>query len=155
VLQNLDIAGGVHRRAWSMLRARRGVPENVQEAMETVGLADLWDRPAGILAHGQKQWLEIGMLLVQNAKVMFLDETVAGMSHDEREETGALLRRISPERTIIVIEHDMDFVRNHADIVTVMHAGKVLAEGSVAEIQANAQVQEVYLGRSPEGARNG
>jgi urea transport system ATP-binding protein len=86
---------------------------------------------------------------------MVLDETVAGMSHEEREETGALLRRIAPERTIVVIEHDMDFVRNHADIVTVMHAGKVLAEGSVAEIQANAQVQEVYLGRSPEGARNG
>jgi len=152
VLQNLDIAGGVHRRAWSMLRARRGIPDYVQEAMETVGLADLRDRPAGILAHGQKQWLEIGMLLVQDAKVMFLDETVAGMSHEEREETGALLRRIAPSRTIVVIEHDMDFVRNYADIVTVLHAGKVLAEGSVAEIQANAAVQEVYLGRSTEGA---
>jgi urea transport system ATP-binding protein len=152
VLQNLDIAGGVHRRPWSMLRARRGVPDYVQEAMETVGLADLRDRPAGILAHGQKQWLEIGMLLVQDAKVMFLDETVAGMSHEEREETGALLRRIAPSRTIVVIEHDMDFVRNYADVVTVLHAGKVLAEGSVAEIQANPQVQEVYLGRRPEGA---
>jgi len=155
VLQNLDIAGGVHRRSWSMLRARRGVPEYVQEAMQTVGLADLWDCPAGILAHGQKQWLEIGMLLVQDAKVMFLDETVAGMSHEEREETGALLRRIAPERTIVVIEHDMEFVRNHADIVTVLHAGKVLAEGSVAEIQGNARVQEVYLGRSTEGATHG
>ena len=152
VLQNLDIAGGVHRRPWSMLRARRGVPDYVQEAMETVGLADLRDRPAGILAHGQKQWLEIGMLLVQDAKVMFLDETVAGMSHEEREETGVLLRRIAPSRTIVVIEHDMDFVRNYADVVTVLHAGKVLAEGSVAEIQANPQVQEVYLGRSTEGA---
>jgi len=152
VLQNLDIAGGVHRRPWSMVFARRGVPDYVQEAMETVGLADLRDRPAGILAHGQKQWLEIGMLLVQDAKVMFLDETVAGMSHEEREETGALLRRIAPSRTIVVIEHDMDFVRNYADAVTVLHAGKVLAEGSVAEIQANPQVQEVYLGRRPEGA---
>lgn len=152
VLQNLDIAGGVHRRSWSMLRARRGIPDYVQEAMETVGLADLKDRPAGILAHGQKQWLEIGMLLVQDAKVMFLDETVAGMSHEEREETGELLRRIAPSRTIVVIEHDMDFVRNYADIVTVLHAGKVLAEGTVAEIQANPQVQEVYLGRSTEGA---
>jgi len=151
VLQNLDIAGGVHRRSWSMLRARRGIPDYVQEAMETVGLADLRNRPAGILAHGQKQWLEIGMLLVQDAKVMFLDETVAGMSHEERDETGALLRRIAPTRTIVVIEHDMDFVRNYADIVTVLHAGKVLAEGSVAEIQSNAQVQEVYLGRSTEG----
>lgn len=152
VLQNLDIAGGVHRRAWSMLRARRGIPDYVAEALETVGLADLKDRPAGVLAHGQKQWLEIGMLLVQDAKVLFLDETVAGMSHEERAETGALLRRIAPTRTIVVIEHDMDFVRTYADIVTVLHAGKVLAEGSVAEIQANPQVQEVYLGRSTEGA---
>ncbi|MET3963838.1 urea transport system ATP-binding protein [Marmoricola sp. OAE513] len=152
VLQNLDIAGGVHRKAWGMLRARRGIPDYVAEAMETVGLADLKDRPAGILAHGQKQWLEIGMLLVQDAKVMFLDETVAGMSHEERDETGELLRRIAPSRTIVVIEHDMDFVRNYADIVTVLHAGKVLAEGTVAEIQANPKVQEVYLGRSVEGA---
>ena len=150
VLQNLDIAGGVHRRAWSMLRARKGIPDYVQEAMETVGLADLHDRPAGVLAHGQKQWLEIGMLLVQDAQVMFLDETVAGMSHEERDETGELLRRIAPNRTIVVIEHDMDFVRNYADVVTVMHAGKVLAEGSVAEIQANPRVQEVYLGRQIE-----
>jgi urea transport system ATP-binding protein len=152
VLQNLDIAGGVHRSAWGMLRARRGVPEYVERALETIGLSALRHKPAGILAHGQKQWLEIGMLLVQDAKVMFLDETVAGMSAEERQETGALLRRISPERTIVVIEHDMDFVRSFADVVTVMHAGKVLTEGTVAEIQANQQVQEVYLGRSVEAA---
>ena len=152
VLQNLDIAGGIHRKAWRMPLARRGTPDYVERALETIGLADLRDRPAGVLAHGQKQWLEIGMLLVQDAKVMFLDETVAGMSAEEREETGDLLRRISPSRTIVVIEHDMDFVRTFADIVTVMHAGKVLTEGTVAEIQANRQVQEVYLGRSAEGA---
>ena len=151
VLQNLDIAGGVHRTAWSLILARRKVPAYVEQALETIGLQDLHHRPAGILAHGQKQWLEIGMLLVQDAKVMFLDETVAGMSAEEREETGELLRRISPSRTIVVIEHDMDFVRTFADIVTVMHAGKVLTEGNVAEIQANHQVQEVYLGRSAEG----
>ncbi|MFT4264237.1 MAG: urea ABC transporter ATP-binding protein UrtD [Nocardioides sp.] len=148
VLQNLDIAGGLHRRAWGMVRARRGIPSYVEEAMETVGLADLRHRPAGILAHGQKQWLEIGMLLVQDANVMFLDETVAGMSAEERDETGELLRRIAPERTIVVIEHDMEFVRNYADFVTVLHAGKVLTEGSVAEIQADERVQEVYLGRT-------
>lgn len=152
VLQNLDIAGGVHRSAWGMVLARRSVPAYVEEALETIGLSDLRHRPAGILAHGQKQWLEIGMLLVQDAKVMFLDETVAGMSAEEREETGELLRRIAPDRTIVVIEHDMDFVRTFADIVTVMHGGKVLTEGSVAEIQANPKVQEVYLGRSAEGA---
>ena len=95
------------------------------------------------------------MLLVQDAKVMFLDETVAGMSHEERDQTGELLRRIAPSRTIVVIEHDMDFVRNHADVVTVLHAGKVLAEGSVAEIQGNARVQEVYLGRHIEEVSHG
>jgi urea transport system ATP-binding protein len=152
VLQNLDIAGGVHRNARSMLRARRGVPSYVQDALETIGLTDLRDRPAGVLAHGQKQWLEIGMLLVQDAKVMLLDEPVAGMSAEERDETGALLHRIGSERTIVVIEHDMDFVRTFADIVTVMHAGKVLTEGTVAEIQSDPRVQEVYLGRTVEGA---
>jgi urea transport system ATP-binding protein len=151
VLQNLDIAAGVHRGAWRLALPRRRVPEVVEEALETIGLSALRDRPAGILAHGQKQWLEIGMLLVQDAKVMFLDETVAGMSAEEREETGDLLRRIGTERTIIVIEHDMDFVRTYADAVTVMHAGRVLAEGSVADIQANERVQEVYLGRTAVG----
>jgi urea transport system ATP-binding protein len=105
-----------------------------------------------VLAHGQKQWLEIGMLLVQDSRVMFLDETVAGMSADERNATGELLRRIAPERTIVVIEHDMEFVRTFADHVTVMHTGKVLTEGSVAEIQADARVQEVYLGRTARAA---
>ena len=150
VLQNLDIAGGVHRRAWRMLAARRSVPSYVEEALETIGLSALRDMPAGVLAHGQKQWLEIGMLLVQDAKVMFLDETVAGMSADERAQTGELLRRIGAERTIVVIEHDMDFVRTYADVVTVMHAGKVLTEGTVAEVQANREVQEVYLGRQAD-----
>jgi len=152
VLQNLDIAGGVHRSAWRMMLARRSVPTYVEEALETIGLSDLRHRPAGILAHGQKQWLEIGMLLVQDARVMFLDETVAGMSAEEREETGELLRRIAPDRTIVVIEHDMDFVRTFADVVTVMHGGTVLTEGTVTEIQADPRVQEVYLGRSAEGA---
>ncbi len=150
VLQNLDIAGGVHRPAWRMLLARRGTPSYVEEALETIGLAHLRDKPAGVLAHGQKQWLEIGMLLVQDARVMLLDEPVAGMSAEEREETGELLRRIGRERTIVVIEHDMEFVRSYADVVTVLHAGKVLAEGTVSDIQADPRVQEVYLGRTPE-----
>ncbi|MBU1802021.1 urea ABC transporter ATP-binding protein UrtD [Nocardioides sp.] len=152
VLQNLDIAGGVHRSAWSMLRARRGVPTYVEEALETIGLTALRDKPAGTLAHGQKQWLEIGMLLVQDAKVMLLDEPVAGMSAEEREQTGELLQRIGHDRTIVVIEHDMDFVRSFADVVTVMHAGAVLAEGSIAEIQADERVQEIYLGHQPDTA---
>ena len=87
------------------------MPERVEQALETIGLTALAHRPAGILAHGQKQWLEVGMLLVQDAKVMFLDETVAGMSAEEREETGELLKRIVGDRTIVVIEHDMEFMR--------------------------------------------
>ncbi|GAA3540771.1 urea ABC transporter ATP-binding protein UrtD [Aeromicrobium flavum] len=148
VLQNLDIAGGVHRKAWQLVLPRRGVPDYVASALETIGLSHLADTPAGFLAHGQKQWLEIGMLLVQDASVMLLDEPVAGMSAEEREATGDLLRRIGADRTIVVIEHDMDFVRSFADHVTVMHAGRILAEGSVADVQADPRVQEVYLGHA-------
>lgn len=155
VLQNLDIAAGVHRQARQSIFARGRVPERVEDALETIGLAELAHRPAGILAHGQKQWLEIGMLLVQDAKVMFLDETVAGMSGAEREETGELLKRIVPDRTIVVIEHDMDFMRRYADIVTVMHSGSVLSEGTVAEVQADQRVQEVYMGTASQAVAHG
>jgi urea transport system ATP-binding protein len=155
VLQNLDIAAGMHRRKGRLLLARGKVPESVEQALETIGLTAHAHRPAGVLAHGQKQWLEVGMLLVQDAKVMFLDETVAGMSSAEREETGELLKRIVGDRTIVIIEHDMEFMRRYADFVTVMHSGKVLAEGTVAEIQADEKVQEVYLGTVAEVAANG
>jgi urea transport system ATP-binding protein len=155
VLQNLDIAAGVHRKARRSIFARGRIPDRVEQALETIGLASLAHRPAGILAHGQKQWLEVGMLLVQDAKVMFLDETVAGMSGEEREETGELLKRIVGDRTIIIIEHDMDFMRRYADFVTVMHTGTVLAEGTVAEVQADQKVQEVYLGTTAEAANHG
>ena len=155
VLQNLDIAAGVHRKASRSIFARGKVPERVEQALETIGLTALANKPAGILAHGQKQWLEIGMLLVQDAQLMFLDETVAGMSGGERDETGELLQRIKGDRTIIVIEHDMDFMRRYADFVTVMHSGKVLAEGTVAEVQADQQVQEVYLGSATQEAPHG
>jgi urea transport system ATP-binding protein len=155
VLQNLDIAAGVHRKTSRLIFARGKVPERVEQALDTIGLAALAHRPAGVLAHGQKQWLEVGMLLVQDAKVMFLDETVAGMSPAEREETGELLKRIVGDRTIVVIEHDMEFMRRYADFVTVMHSGSVLAEGTVAEIQADQQVQEVYLGTAREAAVRG
>ena len=155
VLQNLDIAAGVHRKTIMSIRARGRIPERVEQSLETIGLTSLAHRPAGVLAHGQKQWLEVGMLLVQDAKVMFLDETVAGMSAGEREETGDLLKRIVGDRTIVVIEHDMEFMRRYADFVTVMHSGAVLAEGTVAEIQADQQVQKVYLGTVTEVSANG
>ncbi|MEU6546730.1 urea ABC transporter ATP-binding protein UrtD [Streptomyces sp. NPDC046859] len=150
VLQNLDIAAGAGRGPLTMLRRRKGVPEEVARALETTGLTDLRDRPAGVLAHGQKQWLEIGMLLVKDVRLLLLDEPVAGMSHDERDATGRLLQRIGEDRTVVVIEHDMDFMRSFARSVSVLHAGKVLSEGSVTEVQADAKVQEVYLGRATE-----
>ncbi len=146
VLQNLDIAAGAGRSALTLLRRRRNVLPQIEEALATIGLTDLRDCKAGILPHGQKQWLEIGMLLVQDADVLLLDEPVAGMSHEEREESGNLLRRIGAERTVVVVEHDMDFMRAFATSVTGLARGKVIADGSVEEIQAHPMVQQVYLG---------
>lgn len=146
VLQNLDIAAGMHRSALSLLRARRGVDPVIERALEETGLGNQRDTPAGILSHGQKQWLEIGMMLVQEPRALLLDEPVAGMSHDERTATGELLQRIAQHRIVLVVEHDMDFMRRYASRVTVLHQGKVLSEGAVAQVQADPKVQEVYLG---------
>ncbi len=148
VLQNLDIAAGAGRGPLTLLRRRRAVPPAVATALETVGLAGVPDRPAGALSHGQKQWLEIGMLLVQDVRLLLLDEPVAGMSQDERDRTGELLGVVARDRTVLVIEHDMDFLRRYAHTVTVMHEGRVLSEGTVAQVQADPRVQEVYLGHS-------
>ncbi len=145
VLQNLDIAVA-RRSAPTLLRRRRGVPPQVSRVLDTVGLTGLVDTAAGALAHGQKQWLEIGMLLVQDAELLMLDEPVAGMSAEERAQTGALLQRIAADHTVIVVEHDMDFMRAFARSVTVLHAGRVLSEGTVAQVQADPAVQQVYLG---------
>jgi urea transport system ATP-binding protein len=152
VLQNLDIAAGKRRSKISLLSWRSGVSDVITAAAEAANLTGVMNRPAGVLSHGEKQWLEIAMLLVLDSKVMFLDEPVAGMSAEEREETGALLQRIGADRVIVVIEHDMDFVRTFANSVTVMHGGRVLSEGTVAQIQADERVQEVYLGRTVDSA---
>ncbi|WP_418277817.1 urea ABC transporter ATP-binding protein UrtD [Isoptericola jiangsuensis] len=146
VLQNLDIAAGARRRPLSLLRSRAVTPDAVEQALETIGLTAQRDVQAGVLAHGQKQWLEIGMLLVQDAHLLLLDEPVAGMTHEEREQTGDLLRRIGTQRVVVVVEHDMEFLRSFADSVTVMHQGRVLAEGTVTEVQNDPAVVEVYLG---------
>jgi urea transport system ATP-binding protein len=146
VLQNLDIAAGLHRSSWSLLRARRGVDPVIEVALDETGLGKERDTPAGILSHGQKQWLEIGMMLVQQPRALLLDEPVAGMSQDERSATGELLHRIAEQRVVLVVEHDMDFMRRYASRVTVLHQGKLLSEGSVAQVQADPKVQEVYLG---------
>ena len=148
VLQNLDIAAGRHRHWASLLRTRRGVDPSIVQALEETGLAGELATPAGILSHGQKQWLEIAMLLVQDARVLLLDEPVAGMSQDERTATGELLQRVAAKRIVLVVEHDMDFMRRFATRVTVLHQCKVLSEGCVADVQSHAGVQQVYLGRA-------
>ncbi|RAY12128.1 urea ABC transporter ATP-binding protein UrtD [Actinomadura craniellae] len=152
VVENLDLAASFRRPLAALLRQRRGVSDTVRAALETIGLTDLAERPAGVLSHGQRQWLEIGMLIAQGPKLLLLDEPVAGMSKDERERTGELLTEIAKDHTVIVIEHDMEFLRRYASQVTVLHEGTVLVEGDVAAVQADPRVQEVYLGRSREDA---
>jgi urea transport system ATP-binding protein len=148
VLENVDLAASYLLPLRRLARRRRGVDTRVAEALQTVGLSAQAGLAAGALSHGQKQWLEIGMLLVQEPSLLLLDEPVAGMSKEERTQTGALLQSIAQTRTLVVVEHDMDFVRRFASTVTVMHEGRILCEGSVADVQANPVVQEVYLGRA-------
>jgi len=153
VLENVDLAANFRRPFTSLFRRRKGVDEEVERALCTVGLWPHAERQAGELSHGQKQWLEIGMLLVQEPRLILLDEPVAGMSKQERVRTGELLQQVAQTRTVMVVEHDMGFLRRFASGVTVMHEGKVLCEGSVAEVQADPRVQEVYLGRSGDERR--
>ncbi|MEU8265750.1 urea ABC transporter ATP-binding protein UrtD [Sphaerisporangium sp. NPDC049002] len=150
VVENLDLAASFRRPLWSLTRRRRGVSDTVAAAMATTGLDALAARPAGVLSHGQRQWLEIGMLIAQRPRLLLLDEPVAGMSGDERARTGELLTEIAKDHTVIVVEHDMDFLRRYASQVTVLHEGKVLVEGSVDQVRADPRVQEVYLGRAKE-----
>jgi urea transport system ATP-binding protein len=148
VVENIDLAASFRMGLFKLLRQRKGISAEVQSAMDTVGLSDHGDRKAGELSHGQKQWLEIAMLLALDPRMLLLDEPVAGMSKEERTQTGDLVTEIAKTRTVMIVEHDMDFVRRFATSVTVMHDGKILTEGSIDEVQANEEVQEVYLGRS-------
>ncbi|WP_406673314.1 urea ABC transporter ATP-binding protein UrtD [Nonomuraea sp. N2-4H] len=152
VLENLDLAATFRKPLWSLARKRSGVSEAVEEALARTGLEELAGRSAGVLSHGQRQWLEIGMLLAQRPRLLLLDEPVAGMSKDERERTGELLTQIADDHTVIVVEHDMEFLRRHASTVTVLHEGKVLVEGSVEQVSGDPRVQEVYLGRRTSDA---
>ena len=148
VFQNLEISFPRGRGVFGCLTFRRtqDVVERVQQIAEEIQLQDHLERDAALLSHGQKQWLEIGMLLMQDPELLMLDEPVAGMSVKEREQTAALLNRICKGRSVIVIEHDMEFVKSIAHKVTVLHQGKILAEGSMESVQANEKVIEVYLG---------
>jgi len=147
-LENLDLAATFRRPLATLLRRRRSVSEVVGTTLERIGLSKVAGRPSAVLSHGQKQWLEIGMLLVQEPKLLLLDEPVAGMSPQERLDTGALLQELAGDHTIVVVEHDMAFLRRFASGVTVLHEGKLLSEGSVEQVQADPIVREVYLGRS-------
>jgi len=145
VRENVD--AGVEPGFWSH-RPKSEIKSRVDEVLEMVGLKDDAGRLAGELAHGQKQWLEIGMVLGSNPKVLMLDEPVAGLPDEETERTAELVRSLrSPQRAIIVVEHDMDFVDRIADRVTVLHEGRTLFEGSMANARSNERVMEVYLGR--------
>ncbi|MCO7000377.1 ATP-binding cassette domain-containing protein, partial [Pseudomonas aeruginosa] len=121
--------------------------ERIEEVLATIRLLESRQRPAGLLSHGQKQFLEIGMLLVQEPQLLLLDEPVAGMTDAETEFTAELFKSLARKHSLMVVEHDMGFVGSIADHVTVLHQGHVLAEGSLAEVQADEQVIEVYLGR--------
>ncbi len=122
--------------------------ERIENTLETTGLTQHADERAGGLSHGEKQWLEIGMVMVQDAELLLVDEPVAGMTDEETEKTGRLLQGIAQERAVLVIEHDMEFVRSIARTVTVLHEGSVLCEGPVDQVQNDDRVMEVYLGRS-------
>jgi urea transport system ATP-binding protein len=125
----------------------------VAATLEVVGLAAHASRAAGALSHGQKQWLEIGMVMAQDPALMLVDEPVAGMTDEETERTAGLLQAIARERAVLVIEHDMEFVRSLARTVTVLHEGAVLCEGPVEAVQSDPRVLEVYLGQRKETAR--
>jgi len=148
VFENLEISYPRGRSVFGALAFKRdaAVRERVGEIAEMIFLADHLDQRAEYLSHGQKQWLEIGMLLIQDPELLMLDEPVAGMSVNERKKTAELLNRIIQNRSVLVIEHDMKFVEDIAHRVTVLHQGKILSEGSMERVKNDPKVVEVYLG---------
>jgi len=149
VFDNLLLSLGGSRSVFSTLftRTKPAQRDRIHEILKIINLTDRADALAGSLAHGQKQWLEIGMLLAQDARLLLVDEPAAGMTDEETAKTGELLVSLAGKHSIIVIEHDMTFVRQIARKVTVLHQGTVLCEGTVDEVQNNERVIEVYLGR--------
>jgi urea transport system ATP-binding protein len=149
VFENLELAMAGDKSVWRGLFAQLTPTqrERIGATLETVGLAERRTQLAGALSHGQKQWLEIGMLLMQEPHLLLIDEPVAGMTPHETERTAELLVSLAGRRSVVVVEHDMDFVRSIARRVTVLHEGKVLAEGSIDAVQNDPKVIEVYLGQ--------
>jgi urea transport system ATP-binding protein len=154
VFENLELAQKTDKSVWASLRARLSgeQKDRIDEVLDTIRLTASVHRPAGLLSHGQKQFLEIGMLLMQDPpppppQLLLLDEPVAGMTDAETEFTAELFKRLAGKHSLMVVEHDMGFVGSIADHVTVLHQGSVLAEGSLEQVQENERVIEVYLGR--------
>ncbi len=149
VFENLELARKTDKRVWPTLNARLDstAHDRILGILDTIKLQPEAGRLAGLLSHGQKQWLEIGMLLMQEPQLLLLDEPVAGMTDDETMRSAELFETLAGDYTLIVVEHDMDFVARIADRVTVLHEGHVLAEGSMEQVQNNEQVIEVFLGR--------
>jgi urea transport system ATP-binding protein len=149
VSENLELAMKADKGVWATLfnRLSEEQRDRVREMLARIGLAERADTPAGLLSHGQKQWLEIGMLLMQDPQILLLDEPVAGMTDEETGRTAELFQSLAGKHTIVVVEHDMEFVSRIARKVTVLHEGRVLAEGPMDRIQNDERVIEVYLGR--------
>jgi urea transport system ATP-binding protein len=148
VFVNLELAMKADKGVWKTLFARLSGAQRdrIDEVLSIIGLLEHRSMHAGALSHGQKQWLEIGMLLMQEPQLMLVDEPVAGMTHQETERTAELLVSLAGERSVVVVEHDMEFVRSIARRVTVLHEGRVLTEGDMDAVQNDPRVIEVYLG---------
>jgi len=148
VFENLELAMKEDKRFFKTLFAQMSGEQKskIEETMELIGLKELYKQEASILSHGQKQWLEIGMLMMQDPKLLLVDEPVAGMTPQEVDKTGEILTNLAKTHSVVVVEHDMEFIRSIASKVTVLHEGSVLAEGSMKEIQNNEKVRKVYLG---------
>jgi len=149
VFENLELARKADKRVWPTLTAKldSAAKGRILSILDTIKLTGEAKRPAGLLSHGQKQWLEIGMLLMQEPQLLLLDEPVAGMTDDETSRSAELFLSLAGDYTLVVVEHDMDFVARIADRVTVLHEGRVIAEGSMQQVQQHEQVIEVFLGR--------
>ncbi len=147
VFDNLSVYDNVELSVLGTNRPRRTRRDRIMSVLDLVRLTDLVDEKATSLSHGQRQWLEIGMLLAQDPKLLLVDEPAAGMTDEETAETSSLLKRIAENHSVVVVEHDMAFVRDLGVKVTVLHEGSVLAEGSLEHVSADPRVIEVYLGR--------
>jgi urea transport system ATP-binding protein len=148
VAENLEVARARRPGVWANLRwdVRRAGRSDIDRLAELIGLTEQLERPAAYLSHGQTQWLEIGMLVAQDAELILMDEPTAGMTAQETRKTAGLFERLKGKHTLVVVEHDMGFVKAIGDVISVMHMGQLLAEGTAAEVEAHPEVRRAYLG---------